>query len=692
VNLSKGKVAKSSNVHRVYGKSGNTRKQLLPALMAVGGACGIIAAPASALELGELKVDSSLGQPLRASIAYALNPHEQLFAHCVYLRPGDVAGGLPAVSNANISIASGSILLAGNRAIREPLLTMQVAIQCPNTIQLSREYTLMIDPADPVAESAAPVEESHTEGPATATPVVEARASNPRPPVEARSTVDRSPISASSRYLVQRGDSLSVIASRIPNRSIKLWPAVDRIFAANPDAFIDGNRDRLKAGVWLDIPDLTVSASEPVAPHSAMTTDTASAGGNGDSTAYPGYEATAALETTEAADEIVLPLQTPVVAATEAPDIEEPSNSEHGTDPSAFDELLPGDLVAGDSSPFVSPIEPPLETDNRSTTIIPDTEIVEPKLVQPMTVVKTIKSDEIDGSSRSSWSWSIWLGGSGLALILGLLLFGQNLRRRLGSVAVAETSEPTLNRRRTDGDTLVTEAAADVDFEVAESTSQSTALSLDADLDDGAGLQDAADIDVAQDFGFSASATFDDELDIGAQEATILEDDSLPSDVIPLPEREDSSDFSADDLIAVPVEYDGTAETKEYTLTEEVGFKLLEQDYEDEMTATQSLNEEIARAALELGESMDSGTHVEIATRLPTNTLAQNDDVSDLDETALVEEATADMLSPDGDATVEMAGDDTESTVDMPGSDAEETVQMEVESGKVDTKRKKKAS
>ena len=87
----------------------NRRKQLLPALMAVGGACGMMVAPAAALELGDLKIDSSLGQPLRASIAYALNPYEELYDFCVYIRPGLTANGLPVLSRATVSVADGCL-------------------------------------------------------------------------------------------------------------------------------------------------------------------------------------------------------------------------------------------------------------------------------------------------------------------------------------------------------------------------------------------------------------------------------------------------------------------------------------------------------------------------------------------------------------------------------------------------------
>jgi Tfp pilus assembly protein FimV len=193
------KASKGNNKkNRTTGKCRNSRKQLLPALMAVGGACSMMAVSASALELGELKVNSTLGQPLRASIAYALNPHEELYNYCVYLRPGLAANGLPSVSKATISIADGMILLAGNRVIREPLLTMQVSVACPYTAHLTRQYTLMIDPAQPVAEAPvadAPVvvESSAASRSVAVTSTAVAEVSKPRPRVGRSRTTNRSP-------------------------------------------------------------------------------------------------------------------------------------------------------------------------------------------------------------------------------------------------------------------------------------------------------------------------------------------------------------------------------------------------------------------------------------------------------------------------------------------------------------------
>ena len=65
--------------------SRRTLDPLLPAILLLGGAALMAAKPASAIELGQLHVNSTLGQPLNASVAYVLNPHEQLHSYCISL-------------------------------------------------------------------------------------------------------------------------------------------------------------------------------------------------------------------------------------------------------------------------------------------------------------------------------------------------------------------------------------------------------------------------------------------------------------------------------------------------------------------------------------------------------------------------------------------------------------------------------
>ena len=123
---------------------------LLPALL-VGTAYGLCGSPVSAVQLGEIDVRSSLGQPLRASIAYALSPNEQLHDYCIFLKPGTSADGLPALSRARLTVANGRIEIAGLVPIREPMLALGLSVNCPYTANLTRSYTLMLDPIQPAA-------------------------------------------------------------------------------------------------------------------------------------------------------------------------------------------------------------------------------------------------------------------------------------------------------------------------------------------------------------------------------------------------------------------------------------------------------------------------------------------------------------------------------------------------------------
>jgi Tfp pilus assembly protein FimV len=237
-------------------KAGHVRKTepgsraLLPALAVVGGS--LVTLPAWALELGDLQVHSSLGQPLRASIAYALAPNEIVSDTCVSVQQVMSADRLPAVGKTSLIVTNGVIAITGSRVVEEPLMAMRVTIDCPYTPHISREYTLFVDPV-----SFRPATDADQAPPTRAS--TEAVAPAPRPAAR------REPIGASTRYRVRVGDSLSEIAERIENRPVGLWPAATAIFEANPAAFIDNDPNKLKAGSWLDIPDFGTGTQPVVA-------------------------------------------------------------------------------------------------------------------------------------------------------------------------------------------------------------------------------------------------------------------------------------------------------------------------------------------------------------------------------------------------------------------------------------------
>ena len=423
-------------------------------------------------------------------------------------------------------------------------------------------------------------------------------------------------------------------------------------------------------------------------------------------TVYTGYDATASSDEVET---IADTHDSQVAAVTEVIVTAEPGVAEADAVESEFTVPQPGDVAYISDADLLSPVD--FEVYANPVIDIPDTEEFEP-VVQTEPAVSTTGSEDEAGKTSGSWSWLIWLGGTGLALILGLLLLGPRLRRKFGSVAVGAASRSQPSRRSTDASSRQSQDVEDEDeveyYDAPDTSQHSAAMSLDADFDDGSGLQDGSDMDVAQDFGFSASSTFDEESNNDSPEgaeaentpdhteviptmprnATILESEVLPSDgddydmsVIVDATKHNflESDATEKDLQAVQVDSDNEPDSEpnsdDFTMSRNVDYKVLEQDYEDQFTATQTLNAEIEKAAAELANRMASDATGEVTARLPGKTRAVDDDASSSAE-----------------VTAELLGGDDEATIELPAGHEFNEVCLELESDEMDTRRKKKAS
>lgn len=643
---------------------------MLPALVAVGGACGLAAAPVGALELGEIRLDSALGQPLRASIAYALNPAEQLNQYCIYLRPGIPGSGIPAVSNARITVTDSAILLAGILPVREPMVSIQVAVDCPYTPHLSREYTLMINPAEPfaVAQTSLPAAtnssvisnvssretEVQTSSP-VASPVPPTPVQAPGP-ASATSTGTVPVAAMQSTYRVMPGDTLSTIVAQIEGRTTALWPAVAQVFAANPDAFVDNDVNRLMAGYELTIPDMTGSAaaSEPAT-----------------NVAQP-YFAPANIAATET-----------VSASSEITNAESPSVTVIDSDAAASGTDTTNDLRPGNA---VMPAD-----SSTASIVIPDTAIDNDRANIAAPVADTSADTSVTGTGVTSgaWSWLMWLGGAGFALILGLLLFGRAIRERFAPTPIG--AQATTGGRRVDDSSDEVEIGDKTDEEF-EDTINEQLFPLDTNLDLGTDLQENGELDIDHDFGIlenneSGSNPGVEELSApvsapnsGAtsimkplhrvEDTSILLTEDLPDDdgsddtgnydvsmsIDVLEQTIGDSDDTATDLQAVKIDTD-TATEVENLMATDVDYEILEQDYEDKMTASQIMKAEIDKASGELTERMDQNEQTdstsllaslditaEITVNLPTSLSAENDAVIPLtEEAAAGSDITVDM-------------------------------------------------
>ncbi len=647
-------------------------RSLLP-LVALGG--GLAATPASAIELGELTVQSNLGQPLRASIAYALAPNEMLSDTCVSVSPGPSTSGLPGIGSASVRITERAILVSGTSAIREPMMATRVTINCPYTPNLSREYMLLVDPA---GIESAPAVAAAAARPAAATPAAPAR------PLQRARAVDTTPIAPTARYQVKAGETLGDIAKRIEGRTMNLWAAVDLIFGANPDAFIGNDPNKLKAGAWLTIPSLDGSTAPVVAAATpaALPTTTRSAVAPEASTEATGYEPPI--------------VDTPAQAAPA-----EPATAETRTDTIA--DLRPGDVIVGDDNPYV-------EAEPASTIVIPDTELEGPQTTSespnvPTAIVST-------GSRSESTSLLTWLIGGGLAVIVGLLLFGRRIRERFGSTPIAPVAAHP-QRRATD-QTEKLEAVADETYDLEDDSPTEENLALDADLVIGTGLDEGSGMEISDDIGYASPTEVDIELPfepeptvematdiippVRANVESILESEVLPEDddydmsvIVDATKMPQPEDVTQRDLQAVEVDGDDeTLITDSYTISKEVDYDILEQDYEDELSATQALNQEIARAAAELADNIDEDSGNDVTSEMPLASVTELDVTASLPEQAEAPaEDTVEMeksVDPGetGAVTVTMSAEDK--TAEMPVAGNDDTVEMDVEGGKVDTK------
>ena len=641
-------------------------KSIIPALLAVGG--GLATAPASAIELGEISVQSALGQPLRASIAYALAPNENIASYCVSLNPGAASDGLPTVNGGTLAVANGVILLTGNSVIHEPLMSVRLNIRCPYTPYISREYLLFIDPAQVVAAPsttvAAPVSTEQPGFVASTVPAAKT-AFNTAP-------ANQTPIDSRVRYRVQPGDSLSLIAQRIENRPVGLWSAVAQIFETNPNAFIDNDPNRLKAGSWLVMPDFVGQAAFAESSDEVSQVTPVAISQESASSLYEGISIGAVV------DEVATP--EPAASVVEAVR-EEPFAA-------VADELV--EIVPDDTS-VLEPASAPSTVEQQPADVILDVDLEAPTTAVNANVpVARIVTAE--PPSQSGINWLLWLVGGGIALIAGLFLFG---RRGRGSQTPEPEEAQHPHRRNTDGNTEELASVPGVDFDLTDDSPTHENLILDADLIIGAGLDKATDMDVAQDFGFAVTTHLDLELpeetgkshdndgtDIIApphiDKDSILNSEVLPEDddydmsviidatKMPVPEE-----VTERDLKAVVVDHGGeTLISGDYTISKEVDYDIVQQDYEDELTATQALNMEIEKAAADIANRMEkeaaSDPSNDLTTELP---LAS---VTAIDVTANLPAGNDDQMGDDDDTglnielTEEMVAD--EKTVEMPAS------------------------
>ncbi|MDP3290102.1 MAG: FimV/HubP family polar landmark protein [Methyloversatilis sp.] len=215
---------------------------------------------AGAAGLGKLTVQSAIGQTLRAEVELSASADE-LASMTARLAPPSAfkqAGVEYATSLSGVKVAvekRGSrpvLVVTSDRVVNEPYLDVLIELNWSSG-KLVREYTFLLDPAD-------------MPRPAPVDPVV-VKSAEPRAVTRAPSAPAPARARADNIHEVKRGDTLSRIAGEYMPAGVSLDQMLVALVQANPEAFENGNMNRLRAGRILAIPDQ--SAAQAVSPQEA---------------------------------------------------------------------------------------------------------------------------------------------------------------------------------------------------------------------------------------------------------------------------------------------------------------------------------------------------------------------------------------------------------------------------------------
>ncbi|WLI14617.1 MULTISPECIES: FimV/HubP family polar landmark protein [Pseudomonas] len=224
--------------------------QVRKLVLAIAAASALSSGMAHALGLGELTLKSTLNQPLVAEIEL-LDVKDLSAAEVVpsLASPEDFAkAGVDRQAFLNdltftpVLNASGKSILrvTSSKPLSEPMVKFLVQVMWPNG-RLLRDYSVLLDPSKfspQTADAAAQPAPAQT----VTAPVTGATKSSP--------------------YTTTARDTLWEIAAKARNGG-SIQQTMLAIQALNPDAFIDGNINRLKTGQVLRLPDQVQSTNLP---------------------------------------------------------------------------------------------------------------------------------------------------------------------------------------------------------------------------------------------------------------------------------------------------------------------------------------------------------------------------------------------------------------------------------------------
>jgi pilus assembly protein FimV len=249
---------------------------------------GLWAPAAQALSLGQINVKSTLGEPLVAEIDILdINPDEAATMVARVASPDAFkASGLDynaAISGLRATLshrANGKpyIRLTGDKPVNDPFVDMILEASW-NTGRIVRDYTMLFDPpsfraTSPAASAPAAALAQTPKAPSgvttTAKPVTPAMSAKAAKAEPSPAVKKEAGASAAQQVTVKPGETASHLAGVYRPVNVSLDQMLVALLRTNPDAFVNNNVNRLKAGSLVDLPSEAQAAETPAAQATQM--------------------------------------------------------------------------------------------------------------------------------------------------------------------------------------------------------------------------------------------------------------------------------------------------------------------------------------------------------------------------------------------------------------------------------------
>ena len=217
----------------------------------------------AAITLGEIDVHSAFGQPLRATIPVTISSGEALTKNCIYQPaitkspdelkiPGDLDIRFPLTAIAGTH----AVEIEGYNTLIEPMYEIVIKANCSGSSTITRDFVVLlgIPGVTPLPQSVAAKTETSSSTDIPKQPAAK-ESKRPEPIIRPESEPEKpQSIPVSSNYRVNNGDTVSTIATRIKPAWGSLEQRTTALFLDNPAAFYNDDPAQMIAGALLVIP------------------------------------------------------------------------------------------------------------------------------------------------------------------------------------------------------------------------------------------------------------------------------------------------------------------------------------------------------------------------------------------------------------------------------------------------------